>query len=64
MSEYDKRTEALKDAFVASPEHAADKSLLLFDDLYGSGATVGHIVETLRNQGRAKAVFLLTLTTK
>jgi predicted amidophosphoribosyltransferase len=56
--------EALKDAFTASPEQAAGKTLLLFDDLYGSGATVGHIVEVLKNQGGAKAVYLLTLTTK
>jgi len=37
---------------------------LLFDDIYGSGATVGHIAEVLKRDGRAKAVYLLTLTTK
>jgi predicted amidophosphoribosyltransferase len=62
--EYDKRTEALKDAFAVAPEQTAGKTLLLFDDLYGSGATVSHIVEVLKNQGGAKAVYLLTLTTK
>ena len=62
--EYDKRTEALKDAFVAGRGQTAGKSLLLFDDLYGSGATVSHIVEVLKDQGGAKAVYLLTLTTK
>lgn len=64
ISEYNKRAEALKDAFTAAPEYAAGKCVLLFDDLYGSGATVGHIVEVLRNQGQAKAVYLLTLTAK
>jgi predicted amidophosphoribosyltransferase len=64
INEYNKRAEALTDAFTAAPEHTAGKRLLLFDDLYGSGATVGHIVEVLRNQGQAKAVYLLTLTTK
>lgn len=64
ITEYDKRMEALKDAFTVSLEHTTGKSLLLFDDLYGSGATVRHIVEVLKNQGRAKAVYLLTLTTK
>jgi predicted amidophosphoribosyltransferase len=64
ISEYNKRAEALQDAFTASPEYAAGKCLLLFDDLYGSGATVGHIVEVLSNQGQAKAVYLLTLMTK
>ena len=62
--EYDKRIETLKDAFTAAPEQTAGKTLLLFDDLYGSGATVGHIVEVLKNQGGTKAVYLLTLTTK
>jgi competence protein ComFC len=64
ITEYDKRMEALKDAFTVSLEHTTGKRLLLFDDLYGSGATVRHIVEVLRNQGRTKAVYLLTLTTK
>lgn len=62
--EYDKRTEALKDAFTVAPEQTAGKNLLLFDDLYGSGATVSHIAEVLKKQGGAKAVYLLTLTTK
>lgn len=62
--EYDKRTEALKDAFTVAPEHTTGKNLLLFDDLYGSGATVSHIAEVLKTQGGATAVYLLTLTTK
>ena len=62
--EYDKRTEALKNAFAVAPEQTAGKNLLLFDDLFGSGATVSHIAEVLKNQGGAKAVYLLTLTTK
>jgi len=64
ITDYDKRAEALKDAFTVAPELTAGKNLLLFDDLHGSGATVGHIVEVLKNPGRAKAVYLLTLTTK
>ncbi len=62
--EYDKRTEALRDAFAVKAEQTRDKSLLLFDDLFGSGATVSHIAEVLKGQGGAKAVYLLTLTTK
>jgi competence protein ComFC len=64
LVEYDKRREALKDAFTAAPDQTKGKTLLLFDDLYGSGATVSHIVEVLKNQGGAKAVYLLTLTKK
>ena len=47
-----------------APEQTSGKTLLLFDDLFGSGATVSHIVEVLKNQGGVKAVYLLTLTTK
>jgi predicted amidophosphoribosyltransferase len=63
IKDYDKRREVLKDAFAASPEFCAGKNLLLFDDLHGSGATTGHIVEALNAAG-ARAVYLLTLTTK
>lgn len=61
---YDKRTEALKDAFAVALQRTRAKKLLLFDDLHGSGATVGAIVELLKKEGQAKAVYLLTLTTK
>lgn len=61
--EYDKRTEALKDAFAVASNEVMGKKLLLFDDLIGSGATVGHITEALKTGG-AEAVYLLTLTTK
>jgi competence protein ComFC len=63
VNEYHKRVEALEGAFSSSPEHTRGKSLLLFDDLYGSGATVSAITEVLK-AGGAKAVYLLTLTTK
>jgi competence protein ComFC len=62
--EYDKRAEALKDAFAVASEQTKGKNLLLFDDLHGSGATVRAIVEILKHEGQAKAVYLLTLTTK
>jgi predicted amidophosphoribosyltransferase len=55
--------EVLEGAFSVSPEHTKGKKLLLFDDLYGSGATVSAITELLKGQGAA-AVYLLTLTTK
>lgn len=62
--EYDKRTEALKDAFTAAIEHTQGKNLLLFDDLFGTGATARAVVQFLKGEGHAKAVYLLTLTTK
>jgi predicted amidophosphoribosyltransferase len=60
--DYDKRMEALKDAFTVQPAQTGGKNLLLFDDLYRSGATVSAITELLKSQGKAKAVYLLTLT--
>ncbi|HEV2378994.1 MAG TPA: ComF family protein [Terriglobia bacterium] len=64
ITDYDKRKEVLTGAFTVAPDLTAGKTLLLFDDLHGSGATVAYIVELLKNTGRAKAVYLLTLTTK
>lgn len=64
ITEYDKRKEVLSGAFAADPNLTAGKRLLLFDDLCGSGATVGQIAEVLKKDGQAKAVYLLTLTTK
>ena len=64
ITDYDKRKEVLTDAFKVAVELTTGKNLLLFDDLHGSGATVWHIVEVLKNPGGAKAVYLLTLTTK
>ncbi len=64
LKDYDRRKAALKDAFTVVPELTQGKKLLLFDDLFGSGATVGHIVEVLKQPGLAKEVYLLTLTTK
>lgn len=62
--EYGKRAEVLRDAFAVEPEKTSGKRLLLFDDLHGSGATVRAITECLTRGGGAKAVYLLTLTTK
>jgi hypothetical protein len=52
--------EALTDACAVSREQSEGKSILLFDDLYRSGATVSAIRELLKNEGEVKAVSLLT----
>lgn len=61
---YDKRREILADAFAVHTKTTAGKNVLLFDDVFGSGATVWYITETLKKKGEAEAVYLLTLTTK
>ena len=63
ITEYHERVEALEGAFSVSADHTRGRRLLLFDDLYGSGATVSAITGALK-EGGARAVFLLTLTTK
>jgi competence protein ComFC len=64
ITDYNKRRDALSDAFAVAPELTTGRRLLLFDDLYGSGATVSHIAQILKGTGFARDVYLLTLTTK
>jgi competence protein ComFC len=64
LSDYHERTTALQDAFEIDPKETKRKRILLFDDLYGSGATVRTIAEALLKQGGVKSVHLLTLTKK
>lgn len=56
------RTELLRDAFAVDPTMTAGRKILVFDDLYRSGATAGTISRLLSSEGDAKAVYLLTLT--
>jgi predicted amidophosphoribosyltransferase len=59
--DYSKRTEILKDAFAVNEDEVRGRRLLILDDLYRSGATVGTIAQLLSGAGAA-AVYLLTLT--
>jgi predicted amidophosphoribosyltransferase len=60
--DYAKRAEILRDAFSVNATRTQGKHLLLIDDLYRSGATVSAIAQLLTTTGRARAVYLLTLT--
>ncbi len=57
-----RRTELLKGAFLVDRDRANGRRLLLFDDLYRSGATASAITRLLQTEGTASAVYLLTLT--
>lgn len=57
-----KRTELLRDAFAVDRTTTSGKRILVFDDLYRSGATAGTICRLLTSEGGAKSVYLLTLT--
>jgi competence protein ComFC len=60
--DYDQRWRLLDGAFEVDPASTADKTLLLFDDLYRSGATLNAITSALYDKGRAKNIFALTIT--
>lgn len=60
--EYDERLRLLAGAHVVEESLVAGKKVLLFDDLYRSGATMNDITALLYDQGRAAEVFALAIT--
>ena len=58
----EKRRELLEGLYSVERVHTRRKSVLLFDDLYRSGATMNAITELLMTKGRAEAVRVLTIT--
>ena len=58
----EKRRELLKGLYRVRKARTKGKSILLFDDLYRSGATMNAITDLLMTQGKAKAVRVLTIT--
>lgn len=60
--DYEERRKMLEGAFAVKLDQTADKSLLLFDDLYRSGATMNAVARELIRTGEAKEVFVLALT--
>jgi competence protein ComFC len=58
----DERSRLLDGAFEVDLDFAKGKVLLLFDDLYRSGATLNTVASLLYDQGGAKDVFALTVT--
>jgi competence protein ComFC len=57
-----KRAAMLADAFSVDRAKTAGKRLLLFDDLFRSGATADTLARLLIGPGGSSAVYLLTLT--
>ena len=60
--EFGERAAILKGVFKVNQDLTAGRRLLLFDDLYRSGATATAIARALISEGGAAAVYLLTLT--
>lgn len=59
---YEERKRLLEGAFTVNRDQTAGKSLLLFDDLYRSGATMNAVAQELAKTGQAKEIFVLALT--
>ncbi len=58
----ERREEILAGAFQANPKVISGKSVLVVDDLYGSGATLRAITNVAYAQGLAKAVYVFAVT--
>jgi len=60
--DFDKRMELLKDAYAVVKREVEGRKVLLFDDLYRSGATLNAISKTLKSKGKVRDIYALTLT--
>lgn len=58
----EKRNELLAGLHAVDAKHTAGKNILLFDDLYRSGATLNAITGLLMQKGKAASVRVLTIT--
>ncbi|MER3420700.1 MAG: hypothetical protein C4290_09340 [Chloroflexota bacterium] len=56
------RRHALNGAFQASSEQLVGRVVLLFDDLYRSGETLTEAARALREHGRVRRLYVLTVT--
>lgn len=62
VSDLDERAKLLDGAHKVDATVTAGKSILLFDDLFRSGATMNAITAALYEEGKATAVYALTVT--
>ena len=60
--QYDERLRLLFGAYDAKPYRIPGQRILLFDDLYRSGATMNAVAAALYDQGQAADVFALAIT--
>jgi competence protein ComFC len=57
-----KRKELVEGLYAVDAGHTIGKRILLFDDLFRSGATMNAIADVLLDQGKASSVSVLTIT--
>jgi predicted amidophosphoribosyltransferase len=60
--DFEERMCILKDAFEIRGLVVCGRSVLLFDDLYRSGATLNAVSRLLQQEGEVKSIYVLTLT--
>jgi predicted amidophosphoribosyltransferase len=58
----DTRREILKDAFSINFNALGGKNVLIFDDIYRSGETINAVCDVIMNKGKARGVYVLTIT--
>ncbi len=59
---FNERFNILRNVFIADRENIAGKNLLLFDDLFTSGATLTAATAALYQQGQAEKIYAFVLT--
>lgn len=62
IEEPDKRKQILNGAFDVKLTTLENKNVLLFDDLFRSGETLNEITRIIYSKGKAKNVYVLTVT--
>lgn len=62
IPDYDERVRLLQDAHMVDPTRVAGKRVLLFDDVYRSGATMSSVARALYLEGRVKGVYRFAIT--
>jgi predicted amidophosphoribosyltransferase len=60
--DYSERIKLLEGAHKVRDQSLNGKAVLLFDDLYRSGATLNAVTQVLYDQGKCSVVYVLTLT--
>lgn len=62
LEDSESRSEQLRGAFKVADDRFKGQAILLFDDLFRSGETLGEITDLLVKEGRVSTVYVLTIT--
>jgi len=62
VNDYDERLRLISDAYAVDASQVSGRRVLLFDDLYRSGATLNTIASLLLDRGGAAEIFALAMT--